>query len=221
MTEMGVAFKHFLTPKSVQSFTPIRKVIQLQARSYPHKLERQNLAGDSVVRLSRVLITRCRRQTLMGVGPQIIKLQPDSVNGRQNAPPICAMLVNRTAVLLFILAWTGTSRAASLEIRLLTPLSSYWSKPGDKLSAVTVEPIEGRTGAVPPGCIVTGKVTASLRVGLGLVRETATLKLEFTEVRLPDGRSYPIETRITDVPNARERVNRRGAIRGIRATASL
>jgi hypothetical protein len=131
------------------------------------------------------------------------------------------MLVHRTAVPVLILAWAGYGHAASLEVRLLTPLSSYWSKPGDKLSAVTVAPAEARSGTAPPGCIVTGTVTASLRVGLGLVRETATLKLEFTELRLPDGRSYPIESRLTDVPNARERVDRRGAIRGIRATASL
>src|SRR3954452_21818694 len=104
------------------------------------------------------------------------------------------MLVHRTAVPVLILAWAGYGHAASLEVRLLTPLSSYWSKPGDKLSAVTVASAEARSGTAPPGCIVTGTVTASLRVGLGLVRETATLKLEFTELPLPDGRSYPIES---------------------------
>ena len=58
-------------------------------------------------------------------------------------------------------------------------------------------------------------------MGLGLIHETASMEIEFRELRLPSGESYAMRARLLGVENARERVDKHGSIRGIRATASL
>jgi len=106
-----------------------------------------------------------------------------------------------------------------LEVRLLTSLSSYRSKPGAEVQAFVVAP--GCPDGLPAGTVIRGNVKRVSKVGLGLIHESASLDLEFTDLRLPDGQTYPLRARLTGVDNAREHVNRRGSIRGIRATASL
>ena len=106
-----------------------------------------------------------------------------------------------------------------LEVRLLTSLSSYRSKPGADVQAFVVAP--GCPDGLPAGTVIRGNVKRVSKVGLGLIHESASLDLEFTQVRLPDGQTYPLRAHLTSVDNAREHVNRRGSIRGIRATASL
>jgi hypothetical protein len=109
-----------------------------------------------------------------------------------------------------------------IEVRLITPLSSYSSKAGDPLEALVATPLCGAGGwTLPDGTVARGSVKHVHKVGIGLVHETARLELEFRELRLPDGRIIPLEARLTGVDNARERVDRRGAIRGVRATAAL
>jgi hypothetical protein len=106
-----------------------------------------------------------------------------------------------------------------LEVRLLTSLSSYRSKPGAEVQAFLVAP--GCPDGLPAGTVIRGNVKRVSKVGLGLIHESASLDLEFTQVRLPDGQAYPLRAHLTSVDNAREHVNRHGSIRGIRATASL
>jgi len=107
-------------------------------------------------------------------------------------------------------------------VRLTTAVGSYESKPGTPISAVLIAPVvvNGET-LIAEGSNLTGKIRSVRRVGLGIVRETATLELEFTEVTLPDGQSFPVSARLTQVDNSREHVARDGSIRGIRTTDSL
>ncbi|MBI3695342.1 MAG: LssY C-terminal domain-containing protein [Acidobacteria bacterium] len=109
-----------------------------------------------------------------------------------------------------------------MEIRLLTPVSSRSSKRGTEVAGVVVAPVrlEDRV-VIPSRSVVRGTVKQANRVGLGFVRESAKLVLDFTELELAGGQTYPIQSRLISVDNARERVDRTGAIRGIRATASL
>jgi hypothetical protein len=106
-----------------------------------------------------------------------------------------------------------------LEVRLLTSLSSYRSKPGTEVQAFVVAP--GCPDGLPAGTVIRGSVKRVSKVGLGLIHESASLDLAFTVVSMPDGQTYPLRARLISVDNAREHVNRHGSIRGIRATASL
>src|ERR1700720_1762691 len=74
---------------------------------------------------------------------------------------------------------------------------------------------------LPEGSTLAGRVTSVRRVGLGVLHETAALALEFSHVTLPDGRSFPISVRLTQVDNSREYVMHDGNIQGVRSTGSL
>ena len=71
------------------------------------------------------------------------------------------------------------------------------------------------------GTELRGVVKRVHKVGLGLVYESAGLSLEFTLLHLPDGREYTVSVHLAGIDNARERVDRKGNIHGIRATATL
>jgi hypothetical protein len=47
------------------------------------------------------------------------------------------------------------------------------------------------------------------------------MRLEFHVLRLGDGREFPVAARLADIENARERIDKRGGVHGIRATSSL
>ena len=59
------------------------------------------------------------------------------------------------------------------------------------------------------------------KVGIGVVHETARIQLQFDRVLLSDGKSLPLQCRLTEVENARESVDKEGRIQGIRSTATL
>jgi hypothetical protein len=115
----------------------------------------------------------------------------------------------------------GIPPATALTARLLTPLSSYFAKPGDDIKAAVVSPVCIAGTPLPPGAILRGQVKRVQRVGLGIQHETAAMELAVGQLGLPDGTSYPVEAQLTAIENARERVDRHGVIRGIRATDSL
>jgi hypothetical protein len=107
-------------------------------------------------------------------------------------------------------------------VRLITPVGSYASKAGDSVSAVLIAPVTVDDQTIlPQGSMLSGSILRVAKVGLGIVHETATLVLNFNQVRLPDGATFPLSTRLTDVDNSRERVIPDGSIRGIRSTASI
>ncbi|MBY0503372.1 MAG: LssY C-terminal domain-containing protein [Bryobacteraceae bacterium] len=111
-----------------------------------------------------------------------------------------------------------------LEIRLLTPVSSHDARRSDLVRGITVVPLRDSAGALilPVGTIVQGHVERAKRVGLGLVHETASLRIQFDEI-VPDadGPAERMATHLVSVDNAREKVDRAGTIHGIRATASM
>lgn len=109
-----------------------------------------------------------------------------------------------------------------LHVRLVSPVGSYASKKGSPVSAVLIAPVtvDDRT-ILPEGSMLSGTVQRVAKVGFGILHETATLVLNFSEVTLPSGETFPLSTRLTDVDNSRERVIPDGSIRGVRATSSL
>lgn len=108
-----------------------------------------------------------------------------------------------------------------LELRLNDVVSSFHAKRGDVFHAVSIAPVEqdGRE-MLPAGVEVTGHVAAAKRVGLGLIRERARLRLQFDSLALPGGASIQLEGVVIEVENAREKLLDDGTIVGIRATDS-
>jgi hypothetical protein len=112
-----------------------------------------------------------------------------------------------------LLLFAALSRAASvtrdqtLLIRLLTPIASY-SPAGTRFDAQVIGPIL-REGAdcLPPGSIITGKVSKSASVRFGVLRERARLELRFDGCRLPDGTVIQCRISLEGVDNAREKVS--------------
>ena len=112
-------------------------------------------------------------------------------------------------------------RAVRVEASLLTPISRYFSKTGMAVRALVTTPLCSEEGAVPEGAILIGKLMKVRRVGLGLVHERASLEPAFENLEMPDGRVIPVGARLQSVDNARERVDDKGKVHGIRATAAL
>ena len=131
---------------------------------------------------------------------------------------VCA-LAAASALGLAVPAAADVPAGTVLEVRLLTSLSSYNSKTGDPVEALVVSPACPR--GLPAGATVSGAVKHVHKVGLGLIHESTSMEVEFRELRLPEGQRYELHGRLLGVENARERVDRHGSIRGIRATASL
>jgi LssY C-terminus len=106
----------------------------------------------------------------------------------------------------------------SLWIRLSQPVSSYGAKPGMSVSGLLLEsPICDGVSILPTQVRVEGRVVSAHRVGLGLVRETASLEIEFSPIVPPYGSPIDIRGRVIEIDNAREDV-KNGVIRGIRST---
>jgi hypothetical protein len=104
----------------------------------------------------------------------------------------------------------------------VSPIGSYSSKAGDSVSAVLIAPVKVDDQTIlPEGSMLSGSIQRVARVGFGIVHETATLVLNFNEVTLPDGATFPLSTRLTNVDNSREGVIPDGSIRGVRSTASI
>ena len=116
----------------------------------------------------------------------------------------------------------GKPPGTPVEARLLTPLSSYTARPGTQVEAMLATPVcPSGEDPLSVGAILRGSVVKVRRVGLGLLYETATIRLDFRELSFPGGRVYPIQSQLTGIDNAREHVDGSGAIRGIRATSAI
>lgn len=110
----------------------------------------------------------------------------------------------------------------TLEIRLMKSLASFSSRKGSEVEGVVIAPVlvEGRT-VIPLGAKVTGLVQKIDRIGFGLLHESASIDIEFNTLTLPDGTIVPIVAHLTGIENARETVDQRGRIKGIRSTGTL
>ena len=130
----------------------------------------------------------------------------------------CALL--STAAFASVIPAAAPGKA--IEAKLLTPVSSYATKAGAPIEAVITTSLCGASGEqLARGAMLTGRVAKVHRVGLGLVHETAGMKMVFDHLVLPDGSALPVDTKLTAIENSRERVDRNGSIHGIRATATL
>ncbi len=127
--------------------------------------------------------------------------------------------------MLAVLVVTGLCLATEptsdsrLELRLQQEVNSYSSAVGDPVQAVLIAPytVSGLP-RIAPGARVMGEITEVRRVGVGFVRETATLTFRFSKVELPDGTWVNIHAQLLAIDNARETVDKNGRIRGIRST---
>jgi hypothetical protein len=109
-----------------------------------------------------------------------------------------------------------------LEIRLQQPISSYSTPAGTKITGILVSPVsDGGRILVPLGTTVQGSVIRVRKVGLGFAHETAEIELRFDHLVLSDQQSVPVQVRIKSVENARESINKKGGIQGIRSTSTL
>jgi len=115
----------------------------------------------------------------------------------------------------------GVPAGTRLAVRLLQPLESQKAKDGDPVKAVLLSPatVDGKI-YLPQGSEFDGKITAVHGVGWAFEHETAALTLEFDTVKLTDGSTLSIHTRLHQVENAQEKVNSKGAIEGIRSTGT-
>ena len=105
-----------------------------------------------------------------------------------------------------------------LWVRLTQPVSSYGAKPGMSVSGFLLEsPTCEGVSILPTQFRVEGRVVSAHRVGLGLVRETARLEIEFSRIIPPHGAPIDIRGRVIEIDNAREDV-KTGVIHGIRST---
>lgn len=131
----------------------------------------------------------------------------------------CCICVLAPAVVLLAETIPAGTR---LEIRIQQPISSYSTRAGTKITGILISPVnEGGKIVVPLGTTIQGSVVSVRRVGLGFAHETAEVELRFDHLVFSDGTSAPVQVRITSVENARESINKKGRIQGIRSTSTL
>ncbi|MBI3208327.1 MAG: LssY C-terminal domain-containing protein [Candidatus Solibacter usitatus] len=109
-----------------------------------------------------------------------------------------------------------------LHVRLTEAITSDRNSPADPVEAVLTQAyILDGIELLPARARVTGWVRRASAVGFGWKRERAVIDLEFDAIILEDGTRLPIRAKVSAVDNARETVNREGAIQGMRATATM
>jgi hypothetical protein len=115
-----------------------------------------------------------------------------------------------------------TEEPTRIEARLLHAISTYRMKSGAAAEALLATPLCRPDGTrLPEGTTLRGVVTRVHKVGLGLIHETASMKLTFDRWHLPDGREFPAEVRLVEIDSARERIDSHSVIHGVRATSTL
>lgn len=108
-----------------------------------------------------------------------------------------------------------------LSVRLTQTVASDLSKVEDAVHAVLAAPVDlGRGFAIPARTVVEGRILNAHSVGYGWRRERAALAIEFDALVLADGTRLPIEGKVIEVENAREKVNRQGSISGTLAAGA-
>lgn len=109
-----------------------------------------------------------------------------------------------------------------IEIRLRQTLSSFGSHANDEVRALVIAPVEidGKT-VIPLGAELQGTVYDVRRVGIGFARESAWIQMTLDSLRMPDGHQIPVMGKVASVDNAREIIDDKNRIKGIRATASF
>lgn len=110
---------------------------------------------------------------------------------------------------------TSSLKQPTLEVRLTTHLTSY-SPAGSAFRCVVIRHLESNGKIViPRGSLISGNIRRAVPVGLGLIRERASIELSFAEYRTPDGHTFPLHAKLASIDNSRERVTSTGQIRGV------
>src|SRR5271166_581629 len=136
-------------------------------------------------------------------------------------PGICRRLAPLSLILCSAMAFgcDGLAAGQILWIRLSSPVSSYSSKPGDTVNAVLIEAATCDDGVVfPVGTRITGVVHSVRKVGWGIYHETAALNIQFDHAAVANDSAVAITALVMEVENAREQVNAKGTIEGIRSS---
>jgi LssY C-terminus len=131
----------------------------------------------------------------------------------------------RLLAVTLIVWWAPLAKACDklpqetvLQVRLVTPVSSYFSHPGNLISAMLTEDVKcDSQTALPAGTTVEGTIGYVRKVGWGIRHETAALRLDFTRLSIPNNPAFVMKSRVTEVYDARENVSN-GMIHGIRST---
>jgi hypothetical protein len=150
-----------------------------------------------------------------GLGNPKLVVSPLDMKQEPHLPP-CLFLVLAAHCM-----FAAAPGASPVEARLLTPLSTYNSKPGDYVEAVVTTPLCQEGASLPEGTTVQGMLKRVRKVGIGLIHETASMEVDFQTLHLPDGADYAAPIRLMGIDNARERIDGNGMIHGMRATSTL
>jgi LssY-like putative type I secretion system component LssY len=136
-------------------------------------------------------------------------------------PGICRRLAPLSLIFSSAIAFgcDGLAAGQTLWIRLSAPVSTYSSKPGDAVYAVLTEAATCNDGVVfPVGTRITGVVHSVRKVGWGIYHETSALNIQFDHAAVAENPTVPITATVMEVENAREQVNNKGTIEGIRSS---
>jgi len=119
------------------------------------------------------------------------------------------------------ITWREAPAGSVLHVRLSSAVGSYASRPGSPIQAVLIAPVKaGGETVLPAGSVLSGSVKSVRRVGLGLIRESASLDLVFDSITVAGRSVRRISTQFASVDNAREEVTPTGSIREVRSTGS-
>jgi len=106
-----------------------------------------------------------------------------------------------------------------IQVRLKAKVATPTGKAEDKVEAVVISPVmaDGQF-VIPAGAVVRGTVVKSVQSAKG--DERSALTLGFTELEI-DGAKSKLAVRVTEVENAREKVDSEGQILGILAGETI
>ena len=136
-------------------------------------------------------------------------------------PGICRRLAPLSLIFCAALAFgcDGLAAGQTLWIRLSAPVSSYNAKAGDIVHAVLIEAVTCENEVVfPVGTRVEGVVHSVRKVGWGIEHETAALDIRFDRAVVAQAPPVLLSASVVEVENAREQVNNKGVIQGIRSS---
>ena len=99
-----------------------------------------------------------------------------------------------------------------LHARLDQELDSERARVGDTFTSTLVDPVYSSGGVllIPQGSIIAGRVTNVTRAAKG--GKPATLDVQFTSVRLPNGYHHPINGSLTDLTSSAGSSNNEGTV---------
>jgi hypothetical protein len=111
---------------------------------------------------------------------------------------------------------------ALLEIRMDGATGTRISRIGDAVTATLIAPVvvEG-TIVLPAGVRLEGYVVTAKKLGWNPFRHTAAMEYAFDRVVIDGWLRLPLETRLVKVDTARENVDDKGRVRGIRPTMNV